>query len=261
MSQHTNFLATVRILLIHLRLHFQVLLAPIFLWGYFLAGGLLTGQFWLAFVAFHIFLYGGTTAFNSYYDRDEGPVGGLAKPPPVVQALLPFSLIVQAIGAVLAFTVNLVFGLIYLIIFAMGFAYSHPRLRWKSRPLAGLLTVAVGQGVLAGLGGWAAANPKLSAFSPLAWLGLLAAALITVGFYPLTQIYQPDRRRPGAGRFDLCRLGRAAGCFSFCHRRAKCGCASAGRGDGPAVRHVERAGRRPFLRRAAGGDCPLGAQV
>ena len=126
-------LRVARTLLVHLRLHYQVLLAPIFLWGYFLAGGRPEGEFWLAFLAFHVFLYGGTTAFNSYYDRDEGPVGGLEKPPPVMHALLPFSLIAQGIGAGLAALVNPLFLSIYLIIFAMGFVYSHPRTRWKGR--------------------------------------------------------------------------------------------------------------------------------
>jgi 4-hydroxybenzoate polyprenyltransferase len=222
-ARSPSWLATARTLLIHLRLHFQILLAPIFLWGYFLAGGALTGKFWLAFVAFHIFLYGGTTAFNSYYDRDEGPVGGLVKPPPVVQALLPFSLIVQAIGAALALAVNLPFALIYLTIFVMGFAYSHPRTRWKGRPVGGLLIVAIGQGLLAGLGGWAVANPDLTALGRLDWLGISAAALVTVGFYPLTQIYQieEDLARgdltyaawvgpQGAFRFALIVLGGAA---------------------------------------------------
>ncbi len=180
----------IRTLLIHLRLHYQILLAPIFLWGYFLAGGYPNSRFWLAFLAFHLFLYGGTTAFNSYYDRDTGPVGGLIRPPPVIQALLPFSLIMQAIGFALALQVNLTFAVLYLIIFCMGFAYSHPQLRWKARPLGGLLTVGIGQGLLAALGGWSAANPDLTLIQPLAWVALLAASLITVGFYPLTQIYQ-----------------------------------------------------------------------
>jgi 4-hydroxybenzoate polyprenyltransferase len=218
-----SLLDTVRTLLVHLRLHFQLLLAPIFLWGYWLAGGRLNLPFWIAFLAFHVFLYGGTTAFNSYYDRDEGPIGGLIKPPPVVQALLPFSLVMQAIGAVLALGVNLTVAILYLIIFAMGFAYSHPALRWKARPLGGLLTVGIGQGILAGLGGWATANPSLMALMPLDWLGLLAVALVTVGFYPLTQIYQIDEdlRRGdltfaawvgprGAFRFALIVLGGAA---------------------------------------------------
>ncbi len=191
-QQSVAFRTLARTLLIHLRLHFQLLLAPIFLWGYLLTARPLSLQFWLAFCAFHLFLYGGTTAFNSYYDQDEGPVGGLEKPPAAPPALLPFSLICQAIGGVLAALVNPPFFLIYLIIFAMGTAYSHPRLRWKSRPLGGLLTVAIGQGMLAGLGGWVSAYPQWVSPDALAWLGIVAVALITTGFYPITQIYQVD---------------------------------------------------------------------
>lgn len=180
----------VRDLFIHLRLHFQLLLAPIFLWGYFLAGGRPDRDFWLAFLAFHVFLYGGTTAFNSYYDRDEGPVGGLAQPPPVTAALLPFSLWVQGLGILLAAMVNSSFLIIYLVIFIIFLAYSYPAIRLKKWPLAGLVTVGLGQGILAGLGGWVVATPNLALLDGLSGLGILAMTLITVGFYPLTQIYQ-----------------------------------------------------------------------
>lgn len=179
-------------LLIHLRLHFQILLAPIFLWGFVLAGGSVGTPFWTAFAAMHIFLYGGATAYNSYYDRDEGPVGGLKQPPPVTAELLPFSLVWQVAGAVLALTVNEVFFLLYLLIFALFSAYSYPGVRLKKRPVFGLLTVALGQGVLAGLGGAAAASVSPGALPPLAWLGIVAASGLTTGFYPITQIYQID---------------------------------------------------------------------
>jgi 4-hydroxybenzoate polyprenyltransferase len=193
-------LTRVRILLVHLRLHFQVLLAPIFLWGYFLAGGHPDRHFWLAFIAFHLFLYGGTTVYNSYYDRDEGPVGGLETPPPVTPEMLPFSLLMQAIGALLASLINLPFLLIYLTIFILFTAYSYPGSRLKGRPFVGLLTVALGQGVLAALAGWMTAQPGLYTLSGLDWIALLAAALLTTGFYPITQIYQIDADR---GRGDI----------------------------------------------------------
>ena len=48
--------ALARTLIIHLRLHFQLLLAPIFVWAFLLAGGRLDLRFWLAFVAFHLCL-------------------------------------------------------------------------------------------------------------------------------------------------------------------------------------------------------------
>jgi len=189
------FLLTVRALFVHLRLQYQILLAPIFLWGYLLAGGQPDVRFWLAFLAFHIFLYGGTTAFNSYYDRDEGPVGGLEKPPPVSRALLPFSLVMQGFGALLAALVNGTFLLIYLAIFVLATAYSHPRVRLKGRPLVGLLTVGLGQGVLAALGGWVTAPRLLTELDPVSWIGILAVTLVTMGFYPITQIYQVDEDR------------------------------------------------------------------
>lgn len=175
---------------VHLRLHFQLLLAPIFLWGFYLAGGTPGRDFWLAFVAFHVFLYGGTTSYNSYYDRDEGPVGGLAHPPPVERGLLPFSLIVQGIGALIAAAVGVAFFLVYLAIFLLATAYSHPKTRLKGRPLSGLFVVGLGQGTLAALGGWFAARPQVDSIHALGWMGIAAVTLVTLGFYPLTQIYQ-----------------------------------------------------------------------
>lgn len=195
--------STTRTLLVHLRLPFQLLLAPIFLWGVLLAQPThLTPRLLLAFVALHLFLYGGATAFNSYYDRDQGPVGGLERPPSVVPALLPFSLAVKATGALLAALVNGSFLAIYLTFAALSFAYSHPAVRLKAHPLASLAVVAIGQGVLAFLGAWAAARGEFASAltSPAGLLGILAATGIVLGFYPLTQLYQVDEDRARGDR-------------------------------------------------------------
>ncbi len=189
-STPTGAFHQLRILLIHLRLHFQVLLAPIFLWGFLLAGGEATTRFIWAFVALHLFLYGGTTAFNSYYDQDQGPVGGLEHPPPVTQALLPFSLIMQGIGLLLAMFVNLPFLIIYLFTFLVATAYSHPMTRLKRHPWISLLVVAIGQGGVICTAGWLTARPDLRGLTSLAWWGVLASILTIGGIYPVTQIYQ-----------------------------------------------------------------------
>src|SRR5919201_693555 len=136
-------------LLVHLRLHFQLLLAPVFLWGWLLGGGGFSGAIVVAFIALHVFLYSGATAFNSYYDRDVGPVGGLEQPPPVQEALLPFSLAMKIAGGILATLVNPTFLLLYVLFAMLSIGYSHPRIRLKSHPWGSLLTVAFGQGVLA----------------------------------------------------------------------------------------------------------------
>ena len=213
--------STLRTLVVHLRLPFQLLLAPVFLWGALLGGGGglgAGGLGWtagLAFVVFHVFLYGGATAFNSYYDRDEGPVGGLERPPGVVPALLPFALAVKGTGWALAGLVNPAFFVVYGGFAALSLAYSHPRVRWKARPVASLAVVGAGQGVLAFLGGWAAVRGEVaSAAGPVGVSGALAAALLVLGFYPLTQLYQLDEDRARGDRTVAVAWGPAA-CFRW----------------------------------------------
>ena len=202
-------------LLVHLRLHFQLLLAPVFLWGWLVAGGGWTGSVILAFIACHVFLYGGATAFNSYYDRDEGPVGGLERPPPVEPALLPFAVATKAVGWLLAAFVNLPFWLVYTGFAALSFAYSHPRVRLKAHTLGSLLTVGLGQGVLAFVAAWAAVRGELQtllSFDGL--LGASAATLLILALYPLTQLYQVEEDRARGDR-TLAVAWSPARCFAF----------------------------------------------
>lgn len=179
--------------LTHLRLPFQFLLSPIFLWGYLLAGGTLNATLLVAYLAFHLFLYAGGTALNSYYDRDKGPIGGLAHPPPPPKYLLEFSLVWQLIGFLLALTVNFTVAAIYFVMFWMSIAYSHPRIRLKGHPFGALATIMLGQGILPFYAGWATARGDLDGgAAPAVILAALSATLIIGGMYPLTQIYQLD---------------------------------------------------------------------
>ncbi len=185
-------------LLLHFRPHWQVMLMPLFLWGFMLAGGEVGTRFWAVFVIFHILFYGGATALNSYYDRDEGPIGGLWDPPPVTRDLLVVAVAAQVIGLVLVLFISLpLFGL-SLIMGVAGNAYSHPAVRLKSRPWSSLLAVSVFQGMGGTAAGWLCGQGDWTTlFSLKALLGSLAAAMILTGYYPLTQIYQRenDRRR------------------------------------------------------------------
>jgi 1,4-dihydroxy-2-naphthoate octaprenyltransferase len=193
-----------RTLLVHLRLHFQLLLVPVFLWGWLVAlhdhgggaGRPLTRGVVVAFVCLHVFLYGGATAFNSYYDRDEGPIGGLEQPPPVVPALLPFSLAVKVAGLVLAAFVDVWFLAIAVLLVLLSVAYSRSWPRLKGRPWGSLLTVGTGQGVLVYVAAWAAVRGDVpSVLDATAVLGAVAAAGLIVGLYPLTQLFQMDEDR------------------------------------------------------------------
>ncbi len=192
---------TPRTLLLHLRLPFQLLLAPIFLWGWLLGGGGLSSRAALAFIAFHVFLYGGVTAFNSYYDRDQGPVGGMEHPPPVVPALLPFSWLVQLLGWAVVAALGLDLAVVYGAFVALSFVYSHPSVRWKARPILSLALVGLGQGGLGFLAGWLVAESR--AFHVVDALGLLggvSSVLLILGLFPLTQIYQVEEDRSRGDR-------------------------------------------------------------
>lgn len=199
----------------HLRLPFQFLLSPIFLWGVLLAGGSLNLHVLVTYIAFHIFLYAGGTALNSHYDRDEGPIGGLEQPPPVPRYLLLFSLVWQIIGFLLTFTVNRSVAAIYFVMFCLSVAYSHTQIRFKGNPLLAIVTIMLGQGILPFFAGWATARGDLdAAFNLESLIAALAATLIIGGFYPLTQLYQleADARR---GDMTVARFLGIDGSFRF----------------------------------------------
>jgi 4-hydroxybenzoate polyprenyltransferase len=190
----------------HLRLPFNVLLTPVFAWGVWLGDGALDpGRLVLAYLSLHVFLYGGTNALNSYYDRDEGPIGGMLRPPPVDPGLLRWSWAVQAAGLPLAALVGAPFLVVWLALLAVATAYSHPRWRWKADPVAAVAAVALGQGGLGALAGaWAVADRGRGwgdvlrdLADPVVLTGLAAAAALITGLYVVSQVYQTaeDRRR------------------------------------------------------------------
>lgn len=202
--------------LVHLRLHYQlVFLSPLFAWGLLIGGVQLSTRLLIGFISFHVFLYGGITAFNSCYDHDLGPIGGLRSPPKAPRWLLPFSLVIQLIGLVLAIAVSLQFTSLYLAVVVLSMAYSHPHFRWKARPILSLLVVAFGQGAVGFAAGWACSAAAFSALLGLEGvLGLASATLSTVGIFPLTQLYQIAEDRERGDRTFAVAFGAQA-CFRF----------------------------------------------
>lgn len=183
-------------ILLHLRLNMSLVLAPIFLWGFLLSEGYFNQNFIIAFISFHIFLYGGSNAYNSYYDKDEGPIGGLKNPPKVNDNLLYVSIVLKIIGQILAFSVNNITAFIYFMFFVLSILYSYKKSRWKAKPFLSILTVGLGQGGLAFAAGWFSGNEYLNNIT-IFTLGMLTTIFMSLGVYPLTQLYQieEDRKR------------------------------------------------------------------
>jgi 1,4-dihydroxy-2-naphthoate octaprenyltransferase len=175
--------------IVHLRLPFQPTLAPIFLWGALLSGGRWDGAATAAFVALHFFLYPAATAFNSAYDRDEGPVSGLERPPHVPPGLLGFAILLAAAGALVAMAAGPGFLLVYGLIVVWTAAYSHPATRWKASPWKSAAAIGLGQGAIGFIAGWIAAAP-LDWGDEALFAGAAGAALTALGLYPATQVFQ-----------------------------------------------------------------------
>lgn len=182
----------------HLRLPFNALLSPIYLWGVWSAPAV--EDPWrvaLGWIALHVFLYGGTTALNSSVDRDEGPIGGMRHPEPVDGGLMRWSVLVQLAGLPLAWAVGPAFLVTYVVLGVLAAAYSLPVTRWKSSTVGSLAVVALGQGGVGSLAGWwAAVGPDAAPGALLAsagpWWAALAAGALVVGQYVVSQAYQVD---------------------------------------------------------------------
>lgn len=227
----------------HLRLRFSVVLMPLYLWGVWLAmaggappwaepapwagpGAGPWPRILLGGLIIHILLYGGMNAYNSYYDRDDGPIGALAAPPPVNPTVLRLAIACKAAALAAGFALDPAFGLLILLAVILSVLYSHPGWRWKERPLPAALTILIGQGALGVLWGWTAATPgawppggpttALSTPTGLTSLvaGVAGGALLTLGFYPLTGVYQISADTRRSIRTLAVHLG-PAGCFRF----------------------------------------------
>ncbi len=192
MTDTDRSLGVVRTCLVHMRLAFSLFLLPVFLLDVCAFVGRLTIDVVVLGVLLHVFLYTGSNAYNSYYDEDEGPIGGLERPPQVVAALLPFSVALKVISVVGAFVVDGRVGAYMLVFALMSAAYSHPATRWKGRPFASLAVVFSGQGLIVALIAARLGGVPLAAWSvPQAGVAL-GTSFTILGFYLFSHSYQRD---------------------------------------------------------------------
>lgn len=188
-------LTEIKNFLVHLRLHYQFFLLS----GGYLLGGLMadqmnTLQFWMQFLNVHILLFGGATAYNSWWDKDEGSIGGLKNPPKMKEWMHPVSLMFIVFGWIWSFTLGWMYSSIFLFSLVLFWLYSTPLARWKGHPVLSLIAIAISTGFNSVLLGTLAAG---GAIDGAILLGALGASLILLSLYPVSQIYQKeeDHRR------------------------------------------------------------------
>lgn len=177
--------------IIHLRLHYQFfILSGGYLLTALFAGDVNWSQFWLQFLNVHILLFGGATAYNSWWDKDEGPIGGLKSPPKMNIWMWPASMGMQYLGLAWAVTIGWNYVIIYAVSMVFFWLYSTPLARWKGKPILSLVAIGVSTGTNSFLLGFLAAGGfPITFFEDAIALGV---ALILLSLYPVSQVFQTD---------------------------------------------------------------------
>lgn len=179
----------IRSFIVHLRWHYQLgILSGGFLLGGVLSVSIVWQDYLLQFLNVHLLLFGGATAYNSFWDNDKGPIGGLKKPPQMSRWMHPASLILLFVGLILAFNSGVLFVFFYLISITLFWLYSTPAFRWKGSPIKSLFAIGISTGAIPVLLGYlATGNKVLYGDIVLPTVGVM---LIVLSLYPVSQVYQ-----------------------------------------------------------------------
>ena len=204
-------------ILLHLRIPFSLFLMPVFWFAVSQSQNPDWGITVGLFVLLHLLIYPASNAYNSYFDKDEGPIGGLENPPPVNIELFYISWVLDIIAIVVAYFLGGWILSVALIIYSsISKAYSNDKIRLKKYPIISWLTVGIFQGAFTYLTVIQAVDKiELSEIWQNKYLlPAMLSSLNLLGFYPMTQIYQheEDSRR---GDMTMSRLLGIRGTFIF----------------------------------------------
>lgn len=181
-----------------MRIPFSLYLMPVFWFALSTVTGFGMWRAVLTFLILHLLVYPASNGYNSYYDRDEGSIGGLKHPPRVTRQLMHLVLLFDTLAVALGLLLSPLFGALVAIYLLISKAYSYDGIRLKKYPLPSTFVVTFFQGaftyfmVQVGLGLSLAQVLR----APNVWFALVSTLLLC-GSYPLTQIYQhqEDSRR------------------------------------------------------------------
>lgn len=176
----------------HLRIPFSFFLMPVYFFALATSQAPSLINAFIIFIVLHLFAYPASNGYNSYFDKDEGSIGGLKNPPKVTKNLYYVSLLTDFVGNLLAFVVSWQFAIMIFVYGLASKSYSHPSVRLKSKPYLGWLVAGFFQGFFTFWMCYLGMNGK--GFSIIneqeVWLPALLSSIMLWGSYPMTQVYQ-----------------------------------------------------------------------
>ena len=175
-----------------LRFPFSVFLLPISLFSFFYIQPEPSFQLLLVIGIWHLLVFPASNGYNSYNDRDEGSIGGLASPPKPTQRLLQVANLFDIAAILLSSLINLSFTIFVVIYILASRLYSKREIRLKQYPIIGFLIVFIFQGAWI----FCANIFALSSTALFSNTSVIASAIASSFFiatiYPITQIYQHE---------------------------------------------------------------------
>jgi 1,4-dihydroxy-2-naphthoate octaprenyltransferase len=184
--------------LTHLRVHFSFLLLPVYLFALSQASEIDVFNAVTSFIILHFLIYPSSNLFNSYYDKDEGSVGGLKNPPPTNEKMLSLANWMDLTALILSFFISSAFAILAAIYILFSRLYSYEYIRLKKFPFLGFLVIFVFQGGFTfmlckfGIVSYFDSHHLYNNHHELGYLtfAALATSFQIGAVYPLTQIYQ-----------------------------------------------------------------------
>src|SRR5438045_2996854 len=126
-----------------LRFHFSLFLLPVYLFALSQAPFIHVSRALLVFAILHLLVYPSSNGYNSYMDRDETPIGGLASPLQPTRQLFVASVVMDLVAVLLSLLVSFPFAAGVLLYIMASRAYSYRGIRLKQYPFLGFLTVFI----------------------------------------------------------------------------------------------------------------------
>ena len=180
--------------ILHSRFLFSFFLLPVYVFAIGQAPEVDGVKALLVFVIWHLFIYPASNGYNSYFDKDEGSIALLEKPPATDKSLYIFSLFLDFVGILLALLVSLQFTFAVFIYGVLSKLYSHPSVRLKKYPVVSFMVVFIFQGSFVY---WTSYSAISATDLREVWnadfliAGIICSCLIGAS-YPLTQVYQHE---------------------------------------------------------------------
>ncbi|MBI3236006.1 MAG: UbiA prenyltransferase family protein, partial [Bacteroidetes bacterium] len=174
-----------------LRFPFSVFLLPVSLFSFYFIQTQNASAILLVLFVWHFLVFPSSNGYNSYNDRDEGPIGGLKAPPKPTRQLLMLCNLFDVSAVLLALLLAPVFALFVATYIVSSRLYSSRTIRLKKYPLGGFLVVFIFQGAWVFCANFFAFNSASLIFSNSQIIFSALTCSFFIGtLYPITQIDQ-----------------------------------------------------------------------